>query len=183
MLATVVQVVTALLTLAGLAYLLLALWGARDFVHYWRGRKLDGGFAPDVSILKPVKGVDPQMYAGLVSHCRQMYAGSFEIIFGVSSLDDPAVGEIERLRAEFPECAIRLVECRERLGTSGKVSNLVQMLREARFDHVLINDSDICVSPLYLSRVMECFADGKVGMVTAPYFGRTTEAGMTVWSR
>ena len=37
-------------------------------------------------------------------------------------------GEIERLRAEFPECAIRLVECRERLGTSGKVSNLVQML-------------------------------------------------------
>jgi ceramide glucosyltransferase len=185
MLATVVEVVTALLTLAGLAYLLLALWGARDFAHYWRGRRLDRGFAPDVSILKPVKGVDPQMYAGLVSHCRQLYAGSFEIIFGVSSLDDPAVGEIERLRAEFPECAIRLVECRERLGTSGKVSNLVQMLRETRFDHVLINDSDICVSPFYLLRVMECFADGRVGMVTAPYIGRTAEGGpaMTVWSR
>ena len=60
--------------------------------------------------------------------------GSFEMIFGVSSLDDPAVGEIERLRAEFPECAIRLVECPERLGTSGKVSNLVQMLREARYE-------------------------------------------------
>ena len=122
---------------------------------------------------------------GLVSHCRQQYAGSFEIIFGVSSLDDPAVGEIERLRAEFPECAIRLVECRERLGTSGKVSNLVQMLREAQYEHVLINDSDICVSPLYLSRVMECFADARVGMVTAPYIGRTAEGGraMTVWSR
>src|SRR5207302_9068176 len=139
-----------------------------------------------VSILKPVKGVDPQMYAGLVSHCRQLYAGSFEIIFGVSSLDDPAVGEIERLRAEFPECAIRLVECRDRLGTSGKVSNLVQMLREARYDYVLINDSDIRVSPFYLSRVMECFdhpseasspgtPDGQVGMVTAPYIGRTAE--------
>jgi ceramide glucosyltransferase len=184
MLATVVEVVTALLTLAGLAYLLLALWGARDFVHAWRRRKFDRGFAPDVSILKPVKGVDPRMYAGLVSHCRQLYAGNFEIIFGVSSVDDPAVGEIERLRAEFPECAIRLVECRERLGTSGKVSNLVQMLREARYEHVLINDSDICVSPLYLSRVMECFADEKVGMVTAPYIGRTAEDGpaMTLWS-
>jgi ceramide glucosyltransferase len=183
--ATAIEAITTLLTLAGLAYLLLALWGARDFVHYWRGRKLEGGCTPDVTILKPVKGVDPRMYAGLVSHCQQRYAGRFEIVFGVSNLDDPAVGEIERLRTEFPECAIRLVECRERLGTSGKVSNLVQMLREARYDHVLINDSDIRVSPLYLSRVMECFADGRVGMVTAPYIGRTAEArpAMTVWSR
>jgi ceramide glucosyltransferase len=185
MLATVVEVVTALLTLAGLAYLLLALWGARDFSHYWRRKKMESGFTPDVTILKPVKGVDPRMYSGLASHCRQQYAGRLEIIFGVSRLDDPAVGEIERLRAEFPECAIRLVECRERLGTSGKVSNLVQMLREARYDHVLINDSDIRVSPFYLSRVMECFADGRVGMVTAPYIGRTAEGGpaMTVWAR
>jgi ceramide glucosyltransferase len=185
MLATVTEAITTLLTLGGLAYLLLALWGARDFAHYWRSRKLDREFAPDVTILKPVKGVDPRMYSGLASHCRQQYAGRFEIIFGVSRLDDPAVGEIERLRAEFPECAIRLVECRERLGTSGKVSNLVQMLREARYDHVLINDSDIRVSPFYLSRVMECFADGRVGMVTAPYIGRTAEGGpaMTVWAR
>jgi ceramide glucosyltransferase len=185
MLATAIEAMTTLLTLAGLAYLLLALWGARDFVHYWRARKLDGGFAPDVTILKPVKGVDPRMYAGLASHCRQQYTGRFEIIFGVSSLDDPAVGEIERLRTEFPECTIRLVECRERLGTSGKVSNLVQMLRGARYEYVLINDSDIFVSPHYLTRVMECFADSRVGMVTAPYVGRTAEGGraMTVWSR
>jgi ceramide glucosyltransferase len=183
--ATAIEAITTLLTLAGLAYLLLALWGARDFAHYWRRRKLDRGFAPDVALLKPVKGVDPRMYAGLVSHCRQQYAGSFEIVFGVSSLDDPAVAEIARLRAEFPECAIRLVECREQLGTSGKVSNLVQMLREARYEYVIINDSDICVSPQYLTRVMECFADGAVGMVTAPYIGRTAEArpAMTVWSR
>src|SRR5437870_3325079 len=112
MLATAIEVITTLLTLAGLAYLVLALWGARSFVHYSRGRKFNSGFAPDVTILKPVKGVDPRMYAGLVSHCRQQYAGSFEIVFGVSSLDDPAVSEIERLKAEFPACAIRLVECR-----------------------------------------------------------------------
>jgi ceramide glucosyltransferase len=183
--ATAIEAITALLTLAGLAYLLLALWGARSFAHFWRGKKLDNGFAPDVTLLKPVKGVDPRMYAGLASHCRQKYAGRFEIVFGVSSLEDPAVGEIERLRAEFPECSIRLVECRERLGTSGKVSNLVQMLREAKYEHVIINDSDIFVSPHYLTRVMGCFADGGVGMVTAPYIGRTAEArpAMTIWSR
>jgi ceramide glucosyltransferase len=183
--AIAVEVITALLTLAGLAYLLLALWGARDFNHYWRRRGLDTVFAPDVSILKPVRGVDQRMHAGLVSHCRQKYAGRFELVFGVSSLDDPAVAEIERLRTEFPECAIRLVECRERLGTSGKVSNLVQMLHEARYEHVLINDSDILVSPQYLTRVMACFGDTQVGMVTAPYIGRTAEDGAarTVWAR
>jgi ceramide glucosyltransferase len=183
--ATAIEAITTLLTLCGLAYLLLALWGARDFAHYWQRRPRDTGFAPDVTILKPVKGVDQRMYAGLVSHCRQQYAGCFEIVFGVSSIDDAAVGEIERLRAEFPECVIRLVECRERLGTSGKVSNLVQMLREARYEHVIINDSDIHVSPHYLTRVMGCFADASVGMVTAPYVGRTAERGpgMTLWAR
>lgn len=183
--AVAIALITTLLTLSGLAYLLLALWGARDFSHYWRRQSRDKGFAPDVSILKPVRGVDPRMYAGLASHCRQEYAGRFEIIFGVGSMDDPAVAEIERLRAEFPACAIRLVECPERLGTSGKVSNLVQMLREASYDYVLINDSDIRVAPRYLSRVMGSFADASVGMVTAPYIGHTGDgaAGATVWSR
>ncbi|HZY60952.1 MAG TPA: glycosyltransferase, partial [Edaphobacter sp.] len=183
--ATAIAAITTLLTVAGLAYLLLALWGARAFAHYWMRQPKDIAFAPDVSILKPVKGVDPQMFAGLESHCRQEYAGQFEIIFGVSSLDDPAVAEIKRLQAEFPNRDIRLMECRERLGTSGKVSNLVQMLREARYAHVLINDSDIRVSPHYLTRVMACFADASVGLVTAPYIGRTAESshGRTLWSR
>ena len=183
--ATAIETITALLTLAGLAYLVLALWGARSFAHCWRTKKVEGAFAPDVTLLKPVKGVDPRMFAGFESHCRQEYAGKFEIVFGVSSLDDPAVGEIERLRAEFPEVAIRLVECRERLGTSGKVSNLVQMLREAKYEHVIINDSDIYVSPRYLARVMQCFSDPSVGMVTCPYVGKTAEKrpGMTVWAR
>ncbi|MEO6982918.1 MAG: bacteriohopanetetrol glucosamine biosynthesis glycosyltransferase HpnI [Edaphobacter sp.] len=183
--ATAIEAITTLLTLSGLAYLLLALWSTRDFAHYWQRRMLDVGFAPDVTILKPVKGVDQRMYAGLVSHCQQQYAGRFEIVFGVSSMDDPAVGEIERLRGQFPECAIQLVECRERLGTSGKVSNLVQMLRSARYEYIVINDSDICVSPHYLTRVMAPFADERIGMVTAPYIGRTAESGsgMTLWSR
>jgi ceramide glucosyltransferase len=183
--ATAIEAITTLLTFAGLAYLLLALWGTRDFVHYWQRRSRGADYTPDVTILKPVKGVDPRMYSGLVSHCRQQYPGNFELVFGVSSLDDPAVSEIERLRVEFPDIAIRLVECREHLGTSGKVSNLIQMLREARFEHIVINDSDICVSPHYLSHVMSSFGDPQVGMVTAPYIGRAADKrpDLTLWSR
>jgi ceramide glucosyltransferase len=120
-----------------------------------------------------------------VSHCRQRYGGRFELLFGVNDANDPAVGEIERLREEFPQVAIRLVICSQRLGTSGKVSNLVQMLAAGTFEHCVINDSDIAVTPEYLTQVMGCFEDARVGMVTAPYLGRTAEGGkgLTVWAR
>jgi ceramide glucosyltransferase len=75
------------------------------------------------------------------------------------------------------------VICPERLGTNGKVSNLIQMLVEARHEFLLINDSDIRVSPRYVERVMRQFtAQGKrpVGMVTALYRGRAS--GWTIGS-
>ncbi len=182
--ATAIAGMTALLTLGGLGYLVLALWAARSFGRAWRGTGQDG-YAPDVTILKPLKGVDERMYAGLRSHCLQVYSGRFEILFGVSSLEDPAVAEIARLREEFPAVAIRLLVCTERLGTSGKVSNLVQMLASGTYEHCLVNDSDIAVTPGYLARVMGCFRDERVGLVTAPYLGRTAESGRgrTVWAR
>jgi ceramide glucosyltransferase len=176
----VVESVLALLTLCGVAYGLIALWSARDFERSARGGIVGAGEAVGVSILKPVKGVDARMYAGLVSHCVQDYAGEFELVFGVSSLEDAAVREVARLRVEYPGVSIRLVECKERLGASGKMSNLVQMLPEARFAHVIVNDSDIRVSPKYLERVMAGFGDELVGLVTVPYVG-WAEGG--VWSK
>jgi ceramide glucosyltransferase len=184
--ALVVEVVVVMLTLSGIAYGLIALWSARSFEHAgWAAQRREGGeFAPNaalgVSILKPVKGVDPRMYAGLVSHCTQEYVGAYELVFGVSSMEDAAVAEIARLRVEYPNVSIRLVECPARLGANGKVSNLAQMLPHARFEHVVVNDSDIRVSPHYLRRVTAPFAEMKVGLVTVPYFGR---AEKTVWSK
>ena len=116
------------------------------------------GFAPGVSILKSLKGLDPGMIDAFRSHCRQNYAGEFELLFGVSSMDDPAVAAVEQLRQEFSESVIRLIECPQRLGTNGKVSTLVQLAAHARYHYLLINDSDITVTPRYLERVMSCFA-------------------------
>lgn len=170
MLALIVESITTILALCGLGFYLVALWSARAFV---RGRRpLAGAFHPPVSILKPLKGFDHDMYASFASHCRQQYGGEYEILFGVSSMDDPAVPAVEQLKAEFPQVAIRLVVCPEVLGANGKVGNLAQMVPEARFDHILINDSDINVSPRYLERSMAPFADPKIGMVTALYRGR-----------
>jgi ceramide glucosyltransferase len=92
------------------------------------------------------------------SHCRQTYAGEYELLFGVSSLDDLAAAAVEQLKQEFPSHSIRLAECPENLGTNGKVSTLIQLAAQARHPYLLINDSDITVSPRYLERVMAHFA-------------------------
>jgi len=183
MLPIVVAAVTTILSLAGLGYYLLALWSARAFQRQLRRPLRD--FQPGVSILKPVKGLDPEMYASFASHCQQQYQGPYEILFGVSSMADPAVTAIERLTAEFPQRTIRLVLCPQLLGANGKVSNLVQMLGSAQYDHILINDSDIKVSSQYLRRIMGCFhlprhRGGRVGLVTALYRGH---AHQTLGSR
>ena len=120
------------------------------------------------------------MYAGLASHCVQQYAGEVELLFGVSSLEDAAVAQVARLRVEFPQIDIRLVECPLRLGANGKVSNLAQMLPHARYESLVVNDSDILVSPQYLTSVMAPFAEANTGLVTVPYIG-TAQGGL--WSK
>jgi ceramide glucosyltransferase len=173
-LALAVEVATTVLTVAAMGYFAAALIAARIFIAERRVRPAD--FAPGVSILKSLKGVDPGMLDAFRSHCRQIYTGEYELLFGVSSLDDPAVELVRQLQSEFPERGIRLVECAERLGTNGKVSVLAQLARHARFEFLLINDSDITVSERYLELVMACFARQRglhpVGLVTALYRGR-----------
>ena len=150
------EILTTILAVAGMGYFLAAMIASRIFLAARRAPL--PVFAPAVSILKSLKGLDPGMIDAFRSHCRQSYAGEFELLFGVSTLADPAVAAVEQLQAEFPELSIRLIECPHRLGTNGKVSTLMQLAPHARHEFLLINDSDITVSPRYLERVMACFA-------------------------
>jgi ceramide glucosyltransferase len=178
-LALSVAILTTILAVTGMGYFLAALIAARIFLS--RRRAPSAPFAPAVSILKSLKGLDPGMIDAFRSHCRQSYAGDFELLFGISSLSDPAAAAVKQLQAEFPALSIKLVECPQRLGTNGKVSTLIQLFPHAHHDFLLINDSDITVSPRYLERVMACFAPEakpsansaqEVGLVTALYRGR-----------
>jgi ceramide glucosyltransferase len=170
-LAQAVELVTTALAVAGMGYFLAALLAASVFLI--RRRSALPAFAPDVSILKSLKGLDPGMLDAFRSHCRQDYAGQYELLFGVSALDDPAAAAVIELQAEFPQQAIRLIECPQRLGTNGKVSTLMQLVPHARYEFLLINDSDITVSPRYLERVMGLHAPGqRTGLVTALYRGQ-----------
>lgn len=178
-LALAVEVATTGLAVAGMGYFVAALIAARLYLSS-RCQSLYA-FAPSVSILKSLKGRDPGMLDAFRSHCRQDYAADYELLFGVSSLADPAAAAVEELRREFPERTIRLIECPDRLGANGKVSTLAQLVPHARNEFLLINDSDITVGPRYLERVMASFAQPSgerpqnphpVGLVTALYRGR-----------
>src|SRR6266496_1835158 len=161
-------------------YYLVCLWSARAFLRGRQDRSVRPTQAlPPVSILKPLKGTDPDIYESFRSHCVQDYP-EYEIIFGVSEGDDPAIDSVLELQREFPEHAIRLVICPQRRGANVKVSNLEQMLGEARYQCLLVNDSDIRVERDYLRRVMAPLVDERAGMVTCLYRG---VAALTFGSR
>jgi ceramide glucosyltransferase len=124
-----------------------------------------------ISVLKPVRGIDPGGYENFASFCRQDYP-QFEILFAVNDPQDSVVPIVQKLIADFPGRSIRLIVVADRLGANTKVSNLCRLVREARHDLLVITDSDVQVEPGYLRSVAAMFRDPGVGGVTALYRGR-----------
>src|SRR5258708_4589419 len=123
------QFVAVLGCVSSSIYYLLCLWSAKLFL---RKRLADKSVRPTqtllpVSILKPLKGTDPDIYESFRSHCLQDYP-EYEIVFGVSDSGDPAVASVKQLQREFPGHTIRLVGSPDKLGANVKVSNIAQML-------------------------------------------------------
>src|SRR5579864_766539 len=171
-LAKTLEIVAILGCASSCLYYLLCLWSA---VAFLRNRRAQTGAVrsdslPGISILKPLKGVDPEIYESFRSHCLQDYP-EYQIIFGVSDPEDPAVPSARQLQQEFPKRDIQLIVCREKLGANVKVSNLDQMMSAVRYRYLIVNDSDIRVEPDYLRRVTAPLADPSVGMVTCLYRG------------
>ena len=166
----ILEIVATLGCLSSCIYYFVCLYSAATFLASKARTGTRSTHTPPVSILKPLKGIDPEIYESFRSHCLQDYL-EYEIVFGVSDPADPAVASVERLRREFPERAIQLVICPNILGPNVKVSNLEQMVQAARHEHLIVNDSDIRVERDYLQRVIAPLADARVGMVTCLYRG------------
>ncbi|HXW91775.1 MAG TPA: bacteriohopanetetrol glucosamine biosynthesis glycosyltransferase HpnI [Terriglobales bacterium] len=168
----IVETLTAAAAVSSIAYYVLCLWSAAAFLRDAAASNDSRRSQPvaPVSILKPLRGTDVEMYENFRSHCLQDYP-AYEILFGVSDPADPAIPWVERLQAEFPRHAIRLIHCPEELGTNIKVSTLVQMLPHAQNAYIIVNDSDIRVPPDYLRSVLASLVRPQVGLVTCPYRG------------
>jgi|SRR5579872_3324220 ceramide glucosyltransferase len=169
---TTLQIIALFGCASSSAFYLLCLWSAWRFLRRHSPEKniRPAKLLPGVSILKPLKGTDPNIYKSFRSHCLQSYP-EFEILFGVSDPDDPAVASVQQLQQEFPDRKIRLFVCPAKLGPNVKVGNLEQMVQGAHYEYLVVNDSDIFVERDYLQKVIPPLLDPRVGLVTCLYRG------------
>jgi ceramide glucosyltransferase len=169
----IIQLAAVVGAISSAIYDLICLWSASAFLREQKAARTHPALTevrPPISILKPLKGTDPQIHECLRSHCLQDYP-DYEIIFGVSDPNDPAIATVKKLQSEFPANEIKLIVCPKSLGANVKVSNLARMLPLASHDCLIVDDSDIRVESDYLQRVMAPLADPNVGMVTCLYRG------------
>jgi len=162
----------AILVLLGTAAIPFIYYGIALFScwrFFRRPRRQNGTrFTPPVSILKPIRGLDPEAYENFASFCRQDYP-EYELLFCVGGEDDSALPLIDRLKREFPEREIRVLFGSGRDASNDKVAKLARLVGEARHEYLVISDSDVRARPDYLRSVVAPLADAKIGAVTCFY--------------
>lgn len=150
-------------------YYLIALYSSwRFFVHAAKQSASDPAFTPPVSILKPVRGLDPDAYHNFASFCDQDYP-EYEIVFCVGDQSDPVMETIDNVKRDFPKCQIRVLLGSGRDATNDKVAKLARLASEAKYEVLVINDSDVRGEADYLRTIVAPLSDPKVGAVTCFY--------------
>jgi ceramide glucosyltransferase len=135
---------------------------------------------PGVTILKPLHGNEPGLFENLSSFCTQDYPGQTQIVFGVQDPGDASIVVVKRLQDTWPTRDLDLVIETKVHGLNRKVSSLVNMASRIQEDVVVVADSDMRVSPGYLSRVVAALYQPGVSAVTCLYYGVPVNG---IWSR
>lgn len=161
----------------GTLYMLAALVVFRRFM---RAQTIPVRRTYAVTLLKPLHGAEPRLFENLASFLVQDHDGPIQLVCGVQRADDPAIAVVERLRGRYPHVAIDLAVDPANHGANRKVSNLINMMAEARHPVLVLSDSDMVAAPDYLSRVLDALDTPGVGVTTCLYHGRG-DAGF--WSR
>lgn len=123
-------------------------------------------------MLKPLHGPEPELATKLAGFLDQGYAGTIEMVCGVSRADDPAL-------AAVPAAAHAVIDP-ARHGSNAKVSNLINMMREASGEILILSDSDMAVPRDYAALTIAALEEPGVGAVTLLYAGHGETNG---WSR
>jgi len=168
--------------LCGSVYALLCLWAVARFRYEARSHKAlkagSGSAAawPPVTILKPVCGLEKHQRENLRSACVQDYA-EFQVVFSVQDADDPALPLLYELQKEFGTERVMVAVENFRAGTNGKINNMIGGLRHARYDALVISDSDVRLNPDYLKTIVAPLGKADVGCVCTFY----KAAGADAW--
>src|SRR5271169_2533408 len=149
-------------------YYFLALYSSWQFFRHAKMSIQPPEYAPPVSNLKPIRGLDSEAYENFASYCNQDYP-EYELLFGIGDGDDAVLEVIERLKRDFPQRRIRVIHVSGHTAPNDKVVKLARLVSEAQNEVLVMNDSDVRVRPDYLRSVVAPLRDPKVGAVTCLY--------------
>jgi ceramide glucosyltransferase len=160
--------VFSIIAVIGLIAYTLQVWSVKSML----GNKSTAGativlsnFHPPVSILKPLKGLDDHLFDNLESICKQDYP-EYEIIFSLQNHNDPAYKVVEKIKDKYPEKDITILVEKCTDGLNPKVNNLIPAYRHAKYEYILISDSNVSVKKTYVREIMHHMADPTTGLVS-----------------
>ncbi|KAL2824054.1 histone acetylation protein-domain-containing protein [Aspergillus cavernicola] len=132
--------------------------------------------APHVTVIRPIKGLEPHLYDCLASAFRQEYPrDSLTICLCTSSRSDPAYPILEKLVTDFPRVDARILiededpllqpdhEPAYDLGPNPKIRNMSRAYREAKGDIVWIVDCNVWVGKGVCGRMVDALCGLGVG--------------------
>ncbi len=152
----------------GCVYTLLALFCVLEFFRTTCRATSEVSPAP-VSILKPIKGRDPELKENILSFCDQDYP-DYEILLGFTDQADDALPIAEEIVSSRKDGRVRIVISRNLPGVNLKVANMQGLLEAARHPLVAVSDSDMRVGKGYLRKIVgEMSSRENVGVVTSLY--------------
>ena len=123
-----------------------------------------------VSVLKPLRGLDDNLFDNLASFCTQDYP-EYEILLSLQDHNDPAYKVAKKIQDKFPDKNISIVVERCNAGLNPKINNLIPAYRKSRHPYILISDSNVMVGKGYLREIMRHTNDPSVGLVSNPIRG------------
>jgi ceramide glucosyltransferase len=126
------------------------------------------GHHEPVTILKPCYDIDEGLEDNLRSFCVQDYPSPYQVILCIQRPEDPCLPILRKLEAQYPD-RVEVVVAPAPPTVNGKVQNMVGGLTAARYDLLVISDSDVRVQPTYLRDITAPFADKAMGYVCSPY--------------
>jgi ceramide glucosyltransferase len=125
-------------------------------------------FAPTVSLIKPVHGLEKDLFVNLATACKQDYP-DYEIIYAVQKKDDPAIKILENINETFRHKNISIVIDENRAGSNGKVNNIYNASLRAKGEVLVFSDSDMFLKSDYLRKIVAPLADKQVGICCTLY--------------
>jgi ceramide glucosyltransferase len=153
------------LGLVGYGFQILAVRSTLKRTGRGKGTGIGNTSLPGISVLKPLKGLDDNLFDNLESICIQDYP-QYEIIFSLQDHNDLAYKVAGKIKDKYPDRDITVMVERCNAGLNPKVNNLIPAYRVAKYEVILISDSNVAVNRNYLRDIAEDMQNPEVGLVS-----------------